>query len=372
MQSMAVNGYAATDVLYALRGIRGRREWGFRYELLSATNTKIRDMTEMAGASVAHDSKAEIKRTAKFTIVDNGTIQFGSQRIKPYARLKMPDGGWAEWPLGVFLLTTPTRKIDASRVITREIDAYDQNLVLQDDKVPDRYYVSANYRYTDAVKELLVSCNIATSGVIDSTKVLPVALEWDPGTTKYKIVADLLSAVNYQSLWFDGNGVARSKANVDPNTLTAEYDYNTNLQSIILHDMDQEQDFYKVPNRLVLVVSTPDRPPLRAEIINSSPSSPTSTVSRGRTITETVSIEDVSDLPTLNDIGNTMMRTQNSLFETIKFKTGLFPIHENLDMYTFTYTGMVSNGKFQETKWSFSLEAGASMEHEAQRAVVLV
>lgn len=372
MLSAAVNGYSEADVLYALRGIRGRREWGFRYELLNADNGKIRDISEMAGASVAHDATAEVKRTAKFTVRDLGTIPYGSARIKPWARIRMPDGGWAEWPLGVFLLTTPVRKIDSSGVITRDIDAYDQNLVLQDDKVPDRYYVSEGYKYTDAVRELLISCGIAPGGVADSPKLLPVSLEWDPGTTKYKIVSDLLSAVNYCSLWFDGNGTARATDNVDPNTLPNEYDYSTGRESIILHEMEQEQDYYKVPNRLVLYVSTPDRPPLRAEILNDSPNSPTSTVSRGRVITESVQIEDVSDLPTLNDIGRTRMRTENSLFENIKFSTGIMPLHENLDVYSFTYNGMIENGKFQEVKWEMNLEAGASMSHEARRAVVLV
>ena len=101
MQSLvtASSVYAEADVLRALRGIRARRQWRFRYELLTKDNIRVRDLDNVVGGSVAHEYLAEIKRTAKFVIVDDGTINFLTHRIRPWAGIQMPDGGDAEWPL---------------------------------------------------------------------------------------------------------------------------------------------------------------------------------------------------------------------------------------------------------------------------------
>ena len=45
---------------------------------------------------------------------------------------------WIEWPLGVFLLSSPTRK-DENKQIKRSIEAYDSSLILKEDKFIDRY-----------------------------------------------------------------------------------------------------------------------------------------------------------------------------------------------------------------------------------------
>ncbi|MBK8246308.1 MAG: hypothetical protein IPK85_02695 [Gemmatimonadetes bacterium] len=100
MQSLSrFTEYAPSVVLRALRGSKSLREWRFRYELLTRDNIRIRDLDNVVGGSVAHEFLAETKRTAKFVIQDDGTINFLNQRVRPWAGVKMPDGGYMEWPL---------------------------------------------------------------------------------------------------------------------------------------------------------------------------------------------------------------------------------------------------------------------------------
>lgn len=374
MQSLTrFTDYAASKVLQALRGDKARRVWRFRYELLTNDNVRIRDLDNVVGGSVSHDYLAEVKRTAKFTIVDDGRINFLRDRIRPWAGIRMPDGRFMEWPLGVFLLTTPARKVDISGVVTRDIDAYDQTIVLQDDTVPDRYFVNSNYPYTDAIKEVLDNTpGIPSFSVASSTALTPSALEWDPGTSKYRIVADMLNAINFGSLWFDGSGEARATTYINPKSRPAEFEYRTNDVSVVLPDSEQSMDLYSMPNRWVLIVSNSDQPALRAEVSNSDVNSPTSIPNRGRVITSVITDANAPNQAMLNAIAERYKDENGQVYETISFSTGIMPFHENADVYDFEYSGFIGYGRFMETKWEMSLSQGAEMSHEARRSVSIL
>lgn len=361
------------EVLQALRGARSRRVWRFRYELLTKDNRRIRDLDNVVGGSVSHSYLAEIKRTAKFTVADDGSINFLQDRIRPWAGIEMPDGTYQEWPLGVFLLTSPSRKVDISGVVTRDVEAYDQTVVLQDDTVTDRYFVNANYPYTDAIKELLANTpGIPSYAINDSSTLTPSALEWDPGTSKYRIIADMLGALNYESLWFDGSGAARAASYVTPKSRPAEFEYRTDDVSLILPEAEQMLDLYSVPNRWVLIVSNSDQPPLRAEVINTDITSPTSIPNRGRIITRVITDVSAPNQAVLNAIADRYREEQGQVYETIEFSTGLMPMHGNANVYDFEYSGFVGFGRFMETDWEIDLIQGSEMKHTARRSISIL
>ncbi|MBK8246309.1 MAG: hypothetical protein IPK85_02700 [Gemmatimonadetes bacterium] len=269
--------------------------------------------------------------------------------------------------------TTPTRQVDISGVVTRDVEAYDQTIVLQDDTLADRYFVNNNYPYTDAINEILAETpGIPQSSISPSTATTPAALEWEPGTSKYQVISDMLSAINYGSLWFDGEGVARATPYVSPRLRAAEFEYRTDDVSVILPDAAQSLDLYSLPNRWVLIVSNSDQPALRAEIRNTDPASPTSIPNRGRIITRVITDSNAPSQAMLNAIAERYRDESGQVYETIDFKTGLMPFHENGDMYDFEYAGFVGFGRFMETKWSFDLQQGAEMSHEARRAISIL
>ena len=372
MKSLAVGAYGEPAVLAALRGITGKRHVAFRYERLNNAGVSQGTMTNILGGRVKHNSEAEIKRTGQLKVREDGSINYLADRVKVYMRLRMPDGVWVEWPQGVFLLTTPAQDVDVSGVITRDIDVYDPTIVLKDDKVANRYYVAAGAKYTDAIIELLTGTSgIWSWNVTASLATLPVAKEWDPGTEKYIIISDLTKALNYNSIWFDGAGVAQVTPYVDPEDRTAEFDYSTDATSVILPDAKQTLDLFGQPNSWVFYVSNPDRAALRVTRTNAAVTSPTSTVSRGRTITAMVPIDDAVDLFVLGQIADQKIIEASMKYEEIKFNSALMPMHENLDMYTFLYNGLVTVGKYAEYSWEMTLDSGAVMKHVARKSVVL-
>lgn len=358
------------EVLRALRGFDGNREWRFRYELLTAGNLKIRDLDNVLAGSISNDYTAEIKRTAKFSISDDNSINYLSQRIRPWAGIMMPDGNFMEWPMGVFLLTSPKRNVNISGTIVRDVEAYDQTMVLIDDTVTSRYYVGPDVQYTAAVSEILANTmGIGGYSIVESNTRTVSALEWEPGTPKFKIIDDLLTAINYEGLWFDSFGTARAAPYIAPIDRAADFTYQTDNLSTILPDATVDVDYYKVPNRWVLIVSSPDQPALRAEIQNNNPFSPTSTINRGRIVTKVITGVVAPNQGVLNSIAERYRDEDGQLFETVEFKTGLMPVHENGDVYDFAYFDLSVAGRFLELSWDVDLVQGAEMAHVIRRTI---
>lgn len=362
------NGYTADQILNELRGKRGTRNLTFRYELLDSANQKIMDLTNVMSCTIEQNWLADIKRKAKLTVRDTGEIDFLSNRIKPYARLNMPAGGYVEWPQGVFLLSSPNRNADETDTVTRAVEAYDALQVFLDDKVENRYTVAAGTVYTTAVSTLLgsIAKNITTS-----SKTLPVAVEWAPGTPKLAIINNLLSAINYDLLHFDEDGVAIVKPYTAPSSRAEEYTYADNEDSVMIPDVDQELDLLSIPNKWVLVVSEPDRAPLVSTYTNNDPSSPTSVVRRQRTIVDFRTETEAADQASLDARVARLAFESSQVYEAVDFQTAIMPIHSGNDVYRITYSTLAIDAKYSEHAWSMPLVAGGTMKHQARRVVTI-
>lgn len=367
MLPLARNGYSAEQVKTALHA--PNRTIRFRYELLTAQNQFKTNLTTVQSGRVGYNSLAQIKRTASFSLQDDGTINFLSDRIKPYALLRMKDGGWTEWPLGVFIPTTPPRKTDVTGMVFRDIEAYDLLQVLVDDKVPDRYTIAAGANYIAEIKKLLDSAGITSQNLTATDKTLPATRDWDPGTTKLNIINDLLGAINYRSLWFDEHGIAVAQPYVTPEVRASEYIYRDDDNSVIFPEVQHTLDLFSVPNQWVLYVSEADRPALRSVYTNSSPSSPTSTVNRGRTIVATPEQVEAADQATLDSLTQRRAFESSQVYESVEFETALMPFHSDSDVYTLEFSALGLSAKYSETQWEMELKAGGRHRHQIRRVV---
>lgn len=349
----------------------GSRYWTFRYQLLDSANTPVTDLDQVVGCTVSQNWFADVKRKATFDLVESGQeIDWLTDRIKPWARLHLPpyqDDDWVEWPLGVFLLSSPTRTTDETGRVVRRVQGYDQLQVYLDDKTDARYTVAASANYVSTVTTLLGDVDMVVTA---SSSTLPAAMEWEPGTPKLKIINALLGAVNYQSLSFDEDGRAVVAPYVAPDRRAEEYTYADDVDtSLLLPEVEQELDLFSVPNKWVLVVSNPDRAALTATYTNSNPASPTSTVRRGRTIVDYRTEQDAADQAALDAKAERLAFEASQIYESITFSTGLNPLHSGNDVYRIRYTPLAINSAFSEAEWTLPLKAGEPMTHRARRVV---
>lgn len=365
-----VGEYPAGELADAL--LANSRVDRFRFELLndSLTSLGFLDDVEIAGSvTYAHDS--DIKRTATITIVETPAtvgIKYETDRIKPYYDLLMPDGMWARFPLGVFLLTSPTRSIKGG-IVTRDVAAYDLTAVLTQDKTPDRYALPIGTNVVDTVRDIMDDHHLNYL-IGDADDVLTAAKDWDPGTSWYQIIADLLAMIAWRPLWFDPDGLGRTMLNVTPLDRQIDFVYPDDSLSVLDPEATEELDLWDVPNTWVLIASTPANAPIVSTYTNDNQDSPTSTATRGRMVTKVVSDSiDATTQDALDQLAQSMAFEDSQVYQSLTFNTAIMPQHGDYDVLRLVYGAFGINGIYAETDWSLPLQSGGLMSHSARRVV---
>ena len=372
MLELAVNGYTRDEVIDQLHGLTGSRgAIKFRYDLLSKEDIKLGEVDAQSGR-VALDSLAEIKRTAVFRITEQEgqDIDWMNDRIQPVFCLQMPDKGFAEWPLGIFLLPSPDRK-DENNKIKRDIEAYDTIQILVEDKFIDRYRIAAGTKYTVAIQTLLNSAGIWKAKLIDHPGTLAADKEYEIGTTKLQVINQLLTEINYTSLWVDETGYFIGQPYVLPASREAEYDKYKNDEISIIHPGSTESlDIFNLPNQWVRYISNPDKGvTLRSVYTNDLASSPTSTVNRGRMIVDIESVDDIYDQATLDAYVKRIAYEASQVYAKFDFSSALMPHHSFLDCLFIEHTLYGISDKYIESSWSMELQTGGRMTHSCRRVI---
>ncbi|WP_419962187.1 hypothetical protein [Psychrobacillus sp. BM2] len=393
---LARNGFTHDAVKLVLHS--PNRQIDFRYELLDKENRKKRDLSNVTEAKIDQSMLAQIKRTAQFNIIEDGQpIDYLNDRIKPYMRLWMPKGrviareyaffshvqpmilnqivgnensGWIDFPLGVFLLSTPTRK-DELASVHREIEAYDLSLILRDDKFLDRHTIVEGTNYYDAIIAILRSSGIYYYNIEQTTKNLPRTIEFDPGTEKLEAINELLSQLNYTPLFVDEEGYFVSRAYISPSERSADYAYIDDEQSVTLIGAEEELDTFNVPNIFTVVRSNEEEWPLTSTYTNNNPNSPLSTVNRGRNIVDFREITDIADQAALDAYVQRIAFEASQIYGRIQFKSALMPMHGYGDVLQMRYQNLKIDGKYLELNWSMDLVVGGKMSHELRQVVTL-
>lgn len=369
MQLLDNNGYVYDDVWRQF--LKSGNTLRFRYEHLDVeNNTQGFFDSVVTGSSIEYNYLSAIKRTAKMTVADadSADIDFVNDRIRPWIGLQMPDGGWADWPQGIFLLNSPTRKAKDG-TIYRDVEAYDQCQILSDFKSNKTYILRAGTVITDQITAILQAANIQNFIVVDSDDILPGVRTWDPGTSYLEIVNDLLRSIGYGSIWFDGMGVGHCEPYTDPDDVDPYIGYTTDKDSIVQPEAEQTLDLFSVPNVISLTVSQPGRPVLNSIFINSDPNSPVSTVRRGRRINFVDSSIDVATQSALDALARRKAQGFANIYEYVSLPTMIVPIHENRDTLYVSHDTLGVQGKFVETAWSIEMKAGGRMGHLLRRVV---
>ena len=396
--SLERNGFTPDMIKEILTYQKGSRNLQFRYNLLDKADKVLGDITPLMVAdsnSVSMDNMAEIHRTASFRVRDTGEINYLSERIQPYARLWIPpgpvlsrdftfledtqpilydslrkapqEGGWAEFPLGVFLLSTPEKEYEGNMKF-RNIEAYDKLQILVDDGFNARYIADEGDNIVDEVIALLQDAGLSKINIESSSKELPTWLSWDPGVTRLEVINQLLGIINYEPIYVDEYGYFSSRPYRSPEQRASEYEYRTDQYSVIEPGAKARTGYFAVPNEWVGVVSEPDRVPLTYTYQNTNPDSPTSIGNKGWTKTKYIDVEAV-DIESLRGIVEKQAYKDSQVLTEMEFSTAVMPFHSHSDVYRVQHHKLDVDAKFEELGWSMDLRADGSMSHRARQVI---
>jgi hypothetical protein len=367
MQSLARNGLSAETVKRALHG--PHRRFSFRYELLNKDLQKIGDLLTVKDGEVRHDALAQIKRTASFSLLDTGEIDFLNDRIKPFVRVWVQNQ-WVDFPQGVFLLSSPTKR-DIIGKVERNVDAFDGLLILQEDKFETRYRIAAGSSYYQAVIDILNGSGITSYNIENTDKTLPVEKEFEAGKEKLFAINELLREINYTPVHVDVDGAFTTFAYRSPSVRSVDYTYRDDTESVTFAGVEEELDLSYIPNKWVVVRTNAEEEPLFSIYMNDNPDSITSTVNRGRIIVDHREINDIADQNSLDAYTQRIAFESSQVYGKINFETGIMPMHDYADVIELDYSPLGITGKYSESSWTLPLRIDGRMKHSLRRVVTI-
>lgn len=336
------------------------RELDFEYELYSKDNVFKKMLYNIESSQVDYGSLTRLKYSARITMTEDSEIDYLNDMVKIICVIN-----GEKTPIGLFLLSSPKRKIGDVEVI-RDCECYSKLKILDDDKTESRYTVLAGTNAVNEVKRIIG--NSYPYFIPDSNLTTSTDKDWEIGTPKLDIINELLSVINYNSLTVDNNGVFVSSPYVLPTDREIQITYEDNEYSIINPDLEEDIDLYDIPNVIVRYTNSAEiNPPLVAIYENNNPSSPTSTVNRGRKIVSAEEVSDVADLQTLQLITKKNAYEMNDKYSYVEFKTAINPVHGYLTCIQLKAYDI--NNKYIETEWSMDCQTGGEMQHKARRII---
>lgn len=348
----------------------GSREIKFRYDLLNSDDIKIGELTALPRGRLGLNSLAQIKRTGKFHFKENEfkDVDWLNDRVQPFFMLKVGEE-WIEWPLGIFLISSPTRNIK-NNTIYREVEAYDTSLVLLEDKFDTRYRIPAGTNYVEAITQIINEAGIWKINIPAISGNTKTDKEFEIGISRLEAVNELLKEINYTSIWVDEAGYFTSRPYILPTNRQIEYEYRNNDMSIILPDTStEEMDLFSVPNKWVVVATNPEIEPLVSRYTNDNAGSPTSTVNRKRNIVDYREVDDILDQNTLDEYVQRIAYEASQIYGKFVFETAIMPHHSYMDCIYCEHSRLGISNKYIETSWEIELKAGGRMRHNARRVI---
>lgn len=379
MIDLSRNGYSHEEIRNVLHMKYGSRLVRFRYLLLDKDENEVAELKTVESGTIEMAAFAVLKRTAKFKLksidfmVNNElrVINWNTDRIQVFVEFKMPDGGWINFSLGIFLLSSPVRR-EEGESIYREVEAYDKLIIPKEDKVTERYTIRAGTSYHDAMVSLLESTGVRKINIENSEKLIPNDKEYDPGTEKLRIFNDLASDLNFTPLWVDEFGFFRSFQYRSPQEQPSDYVYRDDDMSVTANGMEEELDLFDLPNVFTVVVANPDNDTiLKSTFENTNPNHPRSIPRLGRRVVRFEEKDDIADQEALDSYVERLAAESSQVYGRLKFTTAIMPFHSYFNVLRIRNSTLGINEKYSETNWKIPLVPGGEMTHEVRRVVNL-
>lgn len=345
------------------------RNISFRYRILrDGGNFGLIEPIEGEWPTIRMDAGGQIKTSFTGTFAPpDFEIDWFRDEIRPELIL---DG--ESYPLGVFLPTTVSPERDATTESIR-VEAYDRSWLAREMRAEEIPFFAAGTNYLQAVRSLLASCGI---GLVSSTEtdlsLTEPREDWNQGTSFLSIINKLLEEINYKSLWFDSQGMARLEPYETVSAANIRHTLDDrDVQNMILPTISRETDVFNAPNVFIVICSNPDKDgDMTASAVNTSPQSPLSVGRRGRRIVQVTRIDNVASQAELQAMADRQLTDSLVSGETIQVETGLLPGF-GVDEITALRFGEIFT-VCRETAWTMELSPGGVMKHTLERQVLQI
>ena len=294
----------------------------FEYYVVDpGTWREIKKIDCVLDSSISRDSTLETLGSASITVSES----IGECYIRIYL-VTIQNGVKERHSLGTFLVQTPSYSFDG-KIKNITLDAYTPLLELKENPTPLGYSILKDENILDTayriVREQVRAPVVKTKNdeTLNSNFVANINDTW------ITFVRDLIANANY-SLALDDVGRVLFMPNQDTMSLQPIWTYDDSNSSILYPELTVDRDLYGIPN-VVEVIYSNGTEYYYGRAVNEDPSSPISTINRGREITHRESNPSLLGNPNQNRIqeyAENLLKELSSLEYTITYTHGYCPV----------------------------------------------
>lgn len=269
-----------------------------------------------------------INRDESNTTLGSASFDCGTILDECYIRvylIAIQNGNTYKIPLGTFLVQTPTVGFDGKRHSV-SMDAYTPLIELKDGVPPLGYSLLKDQEIMSIAYALCRENMRAPVVESKSTDKLYSDFVSNVNDTWITFIQDLISNAKFK-LSLDELGRVLFEPVKDTASLQPVWTYDDDNSSILYPDIKDKRDLYGVPNVVEVIYST-DSKHLFSRIVNDDPSSPISTVNRGREIVYRESKPNITGEPNqeyIDAYALQLLRNLSCLEHTITYTHGYCP-----------------------------------------------
>lgn len=294
----------------------------FEYYIVDPGTWKdMRKINTVISSNITRDSSAETLGSATIDL----TEPLGECYIRIYL-ITIQNGVREKHPLGTFLVQTPSYSFDG-KIKNISMDAYTPLLELKENLPPLGYSLLKTQNILENAIQIIREQ--VRAPIIKSTndEVLHSHFIANLDDTWIVFIRDLLYNAKLE-LALDELGRIMFSPIQATAALQPVWTYDDNNSSILYPDLDVEHDLYGIPN-VVEVIYSKGVTHYYGTAINDSPSSPTSTINRGRKITYRITDPDLPGIPSKEQIqqyAEQTLRDMSTVEYTITYTHGYCPV----------------------------------------------
>lgn len=298
----------------------------YEYYIVDPNTWKdMQKLDNVKSCTITRDSDTDTLGSATIDV----TNSLGECYIRIYL-ITIQNGVREKHPLGTFLVQTPSSSFDGKkRDVT--MDAYTPLLELKESPPPLGYSKLKGENIMSTAVQLVREHARAPVVPASSDKTLYANFVSNTNDTWLKFLTDLISNAKFQ---FDLDEMGRILFAPVQRTeaLQPVWTYSDDGKSILYPEISTDHDLYGIPN-VIEVIYSDDEKYFYARAVNDDPSSPTSTVNRGREIIQRITNPDlygiddaVSVQKRIDEYAEQALREFSSIEYSISYSHGYCPV----------------------------------------------
>ena len=294
----------------------------FEYYVVDpGTWKEIKKIDCVLNSSISRDSTLETLGSASITVSES----IGECYIRIYL-VTIQNGVKERHSLGTFLVQTPSYSFDG-KIKNITLDAYTPLLELKENPTPLGYSILKGENIIETAYRIVREQVRAPVIKTQNDEILNSNFVANLNDTWIVFVRDLIANANY-SLALDDVGRILFMPNQDTMSLQPIWTYDDSNSSILYPELTVDRDLYGIPN-VVEVIYSNGTEYYYGRAVNDDPSSPISTINRGREITHRESNPSLLGNPNqkrIQEYAENLLKELSSLEYTITYTHGYCPV----------------------------------------------